>query len=221
MHKVYGPLLINLDRRPDRLLDVTNEFERINLKFIRISASTGYGNGALGCLESHCICLEDFLKTDEACLMVCEDDTVFNCTREELDTYIEEFISDDHAEIACLGYNAISDGSYSTSLFTRSRNIQTTVSYIIKRDLAEKLLILWRNLYRLIVSNEHTTDPDNWYSKEFNAIPNIGIVWDIYTADQSWKILQQAHIFVIPNKRLVVQKASFSDIEHKFVDYGI
>jgi hypothetical protein len=216
MDSLYGPLVINLDKRKDRLNEVTIEFEKLNLKFKRIPASTGNGNGILGCLESHCICLEEFLQTNEETLMVCEDDAVFKCNREELDHHIKEFLSD-KAHVLCLGFVARTDEPYS-KIFLRSRQVQTTVCYVVKRVTAVTLLETWRKLILLIKEGGHK-NPDNWLRKGLNQIQGLATIWNIYCADQAWKLIQQDHIFVIPRKPLVIQRASFSDIEKRFVSY--
>lgn len=216
MDSLYGPLLINLDKRQDRLDEVTSEFEKLDLKFKRIPASTGNGNGILGCLESHCICLEEFLQTNEETLMVCEDDAVFKCKREELDHHIKEFLSD-KAHVLCLGFVARTEEPYS-KIFLRSRQVQTTVCYVVKRVTAVTLLETWRKLILLIKEGGHK-NPDNWLRKELNQIQGLATIWNIYCADQAWKLIQQDHIFVIPRKPLVIQRASFSDIEKRFVSY--
>ena len=218
MDSLYGPLVINLDRRQDRLAEITSEFQKLNLKFKRISASTGNGDGVLGCLESHCICLEEFLQTNHEALMVCEDDAVFKCKREELDMHIREFLSD-KAHILCLGFVARTQEPYSNT-FLRSRQVQTTVCYVVKKGSAKTLLTLWRNLILLIKEGSHK-NPENWLRKGLNEIKGLATIWNIYCADQAWKLIQQDHIFVIPRKPLVIQRASFSDIEKRFVSYDV
>lgn len=218
MDEVYGPLVINLDNRKDRLDSITKEFNILGLNFRRIPASNGNGNGSLGCLESHCICLEEFLQSDKNAVMICEDDSVFKCTPAELNHHIEEFLSD-NAQVLCLGFLARTYEQYSQS-FLRSKQIQTTSCYIVKRSTAIKLLTLWKKVRDLMQINGHATS-ENWYSKEFNSIPGLHVVWNIYCVDQAWKIIQQDTIFVIPKTHLVVQGKSYSDIEHRVVNYEI
>ena len=218
MDSLYGPLVINLDRRTDRLAEITSEFERLNLKFKRIPASTGNGNGVLGCLESHCICLEEFLETNEETLMVCEDDALFKCTREELDRHVREFLSDE-AQVLCLGFVARKQEPYSNT-FLRTKQVQTTACYIIKRVTAITLLTLWRKLILLIKENGDK-NPNNWLAKDMSQIPDLAVIWNIYSADQAWVLIQQDTVFLIPRKHLVIQRASFSDIENRFVNYEV
>jgi hypothetical protein len=224
MDKVYGPLVINLEKRKDRLESVTNELKRMSIdNFRRIAASTGGGDAGLGCLESHCLCLEDFLETnsEEKAVMICEDDALFKCDRISLDKHIEEFLADEHAQVACLGFNSKKNEIYlTTQLFLRARDIQTRVCYIVKRSIAAELNTLWRKICELRKSRDKSV---NWYSTAYRALPitNNGTNIDMYRGDQSWKILQQDHIFLIPKTRLVIQRPSYSDIEKRNVNYHV
>ena len=225
MDKIYGPLVINLDKRKDRLETVTTELKRMSIdNFHRIPASTGGGDAGLGCLESHCLCLEDFLATNgkEKAVMICEDDALFKCNRQDLDKYIEEFLQDEGAEVACLGFNSRKSEIYpTTQLFLRARDIQTRVCYIVKYSIATELNTLWRKICELRKTKpaKHSV---NWYSTAYKALPITNKdPPDIYRGDQSWKILQQNHIFLIPKTRLVIQRPCYSDIEKCNVNYRV
>jgi len=225
MDKLYGPLVINLDKRTDRLAETKVEMDRLQVKsWIRISASEGK-DSALGCLDSHCRCLEDFLQTNEDSVMICEDDPEFKCTRQELDKHINEFLADDHAQVACLGFNSEIQEPYAAatanpSLFVRARDIQTRVCYIVKRSIATELNALWRYVYKMRISGADKNSR-NWFTNTYKALPISNKVDDMYRGDQSWKILQQDHVFLIPKKRLVIQRPSYSDIEKRNVNYKV
>lgn len=217
MARIYGPVVINLDERVDRLSQMESEFADLGLNFIRMPASK-HSNPALGCIDSHCRVLEDFLKTDDDVVLVCEDDAQFKCRLQELEVYIKEFIKSG-AEVLCLGFYASNPTPYS-KLFFRSNDIQNRVAYIVKREPAKELIKIWRKLYQLILSGDHITNPTNWYSTLYNRLPIINKAKDIYRGDQAWKICQQSLIFVIPEIHLVVQRESYSDIEKRVVNYG-
>ena len=216
MSKIYGPIIINLDTREDRLQEITKELSKLNLNFIRLSASV-HINPAIGCIDSHCRVLEDFLKTDNDIVFVCEDDADFKCQRDELDKHIIQFIQSP-ADVLCLGFYAADPNEYST-LFLRSRDIQNRVSYIVKRNAAQELISVWRKLYVLLLTKGQTK-PNNSYASLYNNLPIKNKGSDIYRGDQAWKICQQSLIFVIPKKHLVVQRESYSDIEKRVVCYG-
>lgn len=217
---IYGPVLINLENRKDRLLESAVEFERLSTKFIRLQASESEDR-AMACQDSHCRVLENFLKSDQifqACF-ICEDDAEFLCNKVELDAHVHEFLKNPYADALCLGYSSREHYDYS-KLFFKTTDNQTRTAYIIKRSLAADLLDLWRRLYMLRITGNHKIEP-NWYSTLFNSIPLKSHPIDIYRGDQCWKILQHTHRFLIPKKPLARQRPSYSDIERKHVNYEI
>ena len=216
MAKIHGPVVINLDERKDRLSQIEVEFKRVGLPFIRMRASS-HKNPALACIDSHCHVLENFLKTKDDILFVCEDDAKFNCDKETIELHIKDFVQSD-AHVLCLGFYASNPIQISCLLY-RSQDIQNRVAYIIKRQAVQTILTIWRGLYLLLITNEHLKNPQNWYYKAYNNLQIKNKASDIYRGDQAWKICQQSLIFVIPEKHLVVQRESYSDIEKRVVDY--
>lgn len=88
--KVY---VINLDRRQDRLIDITNELNKHNIKFERISAVDGEliegkhhlkhfdlpgdrNKAAVGCLRSHKNIILDAVKNNYKSICIFEDDVI-------------------------------------------------------------------------------------------------------------------------------------------------
>ena len=216
--RIFGPILINLEKRKDRLLESAVEFERLSTQFIRLQA-TESEDKAMACQDSHCRALENFLKSDpifQACF-ICEDDVEFLCNKVTLQTHINEFLKNPYADALCLGYSSREHYEYSQRFFKTTDN-QTRTAYIIKRSLAADLLDLWRRLYMLRIMGNHKIEP-NWYYTLFHSIPLQTKPNDIYRGDQCWKILQHTHNFLIPVKPLARQRASYSDIEQKNVNY--
>jgi GR25 family glycosyltransferase involved in LPS biosynthesis len=218
MSKIYGPVVINLDKRTDRLNHISEEMGRLKLDFIRLSATENLTNPAIGCIDSHCRALEDFLKTDNDIAFICEDDAKFRCQRADIDHYLIEFISAP-ADVLCFGFYAAQMTEY-TSLFNKSNDIQNRVSYVVKREAAKELIAIWRKLYILLCTNGHVQNKHNWYFEAYNALPIKNRASDIYRGDQAWKICQQYLNFVLPIKNMVIQMQSYSDIEQKVVFYG-
>jgi len=208
----YSPYYINLDHRTDRKDCIEEEFKKINIdSFVRISAIYIPENGAKGCLASHIKVLET-APSDNDAIWICEDDIEFKVDRETLDIHIKEFIESD-ADILCLGYNSRIEQEYSP-LLNRTKDVQTTSSYIVKTKFRKILLEFWKSLY---TSMELGIDHD---SKEIYI--NLDVFKNHYeSTDQSWKVLQQSHIFVIPKTRCVIQRPSYSDIEQRDVEYGV
>ena len=208
-----GPIVINLDSRPDRWREVTAELEKVGLTPTRLSATPG---GAVGCLDSHSRALELFLKSDKDVVLIMKDDAVFQCDKQAFDKHANEFLNSPTAMVACLGYNARLSTPFS-SLYNRSREIQTRVCYFVRRQIAKELLAIWREIQTLVLNQTKA----KWYEDLFYSLPISNPPKDIYRGDQSWKVLQQEHIFLIPKERLVIQRPSFSDIENIAVNYKV
>jgi hypothetical protein len=68
-------IVINLERRPDRLKLFKDEMDFIGWEY-DIFKAIDYGS-YLGCAYSHLKILEDFLATDEKYIMIFEDDCYF------------------------------------------------------------------------------------------------------------------------------------------------
>jgi len=220
MATIYGPVVINLDKRIDRMDETKKELERLKFDLIRFSATESSDSlpPSLACLDSHCRVLEDFIKSDYSVAFICEDDVEFKCPRADIDHYLVEFISSP-ADVLCFGFYAAQVLNH-TALFNVSNDIQNRVSYVVKRSAAKELLIVWRKLYTLLVTKEHIKNPDNWYYNTYNNLPIINKAKDIYRGDQAWKICQQNLQFVLPKKQMAFQRKSYSDIEGAVVFYG-
>jgi hypothetical protein len=220
MASIYGPVVINLDKRTDRLEETKKEFERLKFELVRFPATESSESlpPSVACLDSHCLVLEEFIKSDYNVVFICEDDVVFNCPRAEIDHYLVEFISSP-ADVLCFGFYA-AQVMHHTALFNISNDIQNRVSYVVKRNAAKELLLIWRKLYTLLVTKEHIKNPDNWYSNAYNNLPILNKASDIYRGDQAWKFCQQSLQFVLPKKQMAFQRKSYSDIEKAIVFYG-
>jgi len=216
--RIFGPILINLEKRKDRLHESTLEFNKLNIQYILLKA-TESEDKAMACQDSHCRALELFLQTSEtktACF-ICEDDVMWNCNQEFLNANIRDFLENPKPQALCLGYSSREHYPYN-NLFFKTTDNQTRTAYLIKRSLAADLLDLWRRLYTLRISGNYKTEP-NWYYTLFHSIALQTTPEDIYRGDQAWKILQKTTQFLIPIKPLAKQRPSYSDIEQKKVNY--
>ena len=207
---ISGPYFINLDHRTDRLAFIESEFARLSIKgAIRVPAILE-SKGAIGCLKSHILALEQDLSTDR-CIWICEDDIQFKVSREDLDLYIREFM-ESSADILCLGFASRHDIEYSEHL-RQSFDLQTASCYLVKSQFKSVLCDFWKaNLH------SYETNEKNPYKDYFDDLSvHKG---EYICTDMSWKVLQQSYIFVIPKVRCVVQRPGFSDIEKNYVDYS-
>lgn len=206
---------INLEDRLDRKFEIENELKRLNINnFSRFNAIKATP-GILGCSLSH---LEIFKNADKAQpLFVLEDDCEFLINKKDLESLIDHFMKS-KADVFCLAYN-IPKKRFQNSVrifrynlfrpslwkltwgpIKRAAKIQTMSCYILKPHMIKVL----ENL-----SEQCVKELKEGFPAHQSAI------------DQKWKSLQKKYIFVIPRIRAAKQRASFSDIENSFKDYGV
>jgi GR25 family glycosyltransferase involved in LPS biosynthesis len=204
------PFYINLEKRVDRRQQFEEQCERLGLSPRRIVAEYTPEAGYIGCLKSHIKALES--ESDDQPLWICEDDCLFLVSKEELERITNEFLNSD-ADILCLAYGSRNHTVFSET-FQRSYDLQTASCYIIKPKFRNVLLTFWKSILDSILGNyEHPR------RKEYESLPVTKGFFN--TTDQSWKLFQQSHVFVIPKTRCAIQRESYSDIEQRRVNYGV
>ena len=210
--KLEGPYYINLDHRNDRKILVEEEFKKLGIdSFVRVPAIYTPDDGATGCLASHIKALETAPSGNDA-IWICEDDIEFKVDRNTLDSIIMSFMISD-AAVLCLGYNSRNEKEYSP-LLNYTKDVQTASCYIIKSAFRPILLNFWKSvLEHRIHGVVHT------YKYIYMSLPIHKAEYEV--SDQSWKVLQNFYLFVIPKKHYVIQRSSYSDIEQRVVNYGV
>lgn len=207
---VYGPLYINLDHRTDRRVFFEEECKKLDLNPVRIKAEYTPASGALGCLMSHLNALSS--GSDSEPTWICEDDCTFLVSRDSLDGVIQEFL-ESPADVLCLAFASRRDLHFSSQL-KRTTDCQTASSYIVKPAFRKILLDFWTSV--LVCKRSGYEHPRK---SEFAKLSvHKG---EFETTDQSWKVLQQSHVFVIPKIRCAKQRESYSDIEGTVVNYNL
>lgn len=210
--KIDGPYYINLDHRDDRKILIEEEFKKLNIEsFTRVPAIYTPNEGALGCLGSHIKALEAASLTCDA-IWICEDDIEFKVDMSRLNSYIIEFMNSD-ASLLCLGYNSRNEIEYSP-LLKHSKDIQTASCYIVKSAFRPILLEFWKSVSVFRINQVEHPSKHIYMNLPINKA-------EYEVSDQSWKVLQQSYVFVIPKTRCVIQRSSYSDIEKRVVNYGV
>ncbi len=189
---------INLDRRPDRREEMVAELEKLGLENYNAFRAIEASPGSLGCSLSHAALLQVEQENSDL-IMVCEDDARFLLGRKELDEIVEAFYLDLRLDLLCLSYKIQNSPLLVDDKFAISNNIQTTACYIVRRQHVSKLSkVMNRSANRLA----------RGWPEWFSAL------------DIAWKALQRWElIFAIPQRPCVIQRASFSDVEGRTVDY--
>ena len=205
---ICGPFAINLSHRVDRWDRIQKSAKDVGLEIVRIEAVYDKHDGASGCLASHIQALESG-KGGNA-VWVCEDDCVFIVDKQTIDTYVTKFMESD-ADVLCLGFADRKNVSYSTD-FMRTYDCQAVSSYIVKEKVRVKLIELWKSV--LECRKTRTIHPLESVYKSLKILNP-----EFLRRDQSWKIMQQEHVFLIPRIRCAIQGESHSDIVHEVVNY--
>ena len=203
--------IINLESRADRRSAVLADLR--NIGQIKVSednlfkAILNEGNGALGCAISHFTILSQFISEIQyEYLVVFEDDFM---PRKSIDPgdillKLKGLVS---LDIFLFSHNMAVTTQKIGEDFHRVIDSQTTAGYLITRKFAPKLLTVFAQSINLLSLYKNT---------QKNALIN-----KFFAIDSLWKPLQIENNFITTIPALGEQRASFSDIEKKHVDYGV
>ena len=94
---------INLDRRTDRLKQITGEFEKMEIPFQKIIRIQAFEHkiGIFACGKSHISAINHFIESGKNRCMIFEDDFEFTETKEKVNEVLKNIFSSG-AEIDCL-----------------------------------------------------------------------------------------------------------------------
>ncbi len=191
--------VINLDSRPDRLNASIEEFKKIGLTSINrmpgqvyTYAPDAYTNGAIGCMLSHKLCLEEALRQKKN-VFIFEDDIEFlpydNLT-EIIDQCCEELESIDWSLVYFSG-NLLRPAFQKSNRLAKLTHAQSTVAYGVKYEFIEKLLSYFP-------TTTFTEPIDMTYAN---------------------RVIPENNCYItIP--MIAIQRKGYSDIECKEVDYS-
>jgi len=200
---------INIEYRKDRNELFLKTMEELNVpseKLSRINAVYIGELGALGCIKSHILTLETFLKSDHKVCLVLEDDFIYKDKETFWSDVQKIFDTKIPFDVIQLSYNHLYEphDNYIVSDTEHSflKRVQKTISsssYIITREFAPILL-------------------ENYYesSKLLSEYPS-----GEYTLDKHWHKIQANHLWYCISPSIGFQRESYSDILRCFCDYTI
>lgn len=195
MHSFY----INLDERTDRRTQFETECTRMNLEVERFPAIRTYP-GLSGCSQSHLNVLKLARERNYPSVMVFEDDFEFLISKEEFHSIINS-LPDDY-DVVMLSYNLNKSEPYN-ELFGKVIDVQTASGYIVHSKMYDRLIAVWEE--GLVLLQKY--DPHAFDS--------------VYLNDQYWKRLQPVSNWYYSMKRVGQQRASWSNLYEKPVEYGV
>lgn len=197
--------VINLEKRPDRLLQVTNNLEAAGIpEWIRINGVDGRKNlpglnsllsGSIGCEIAHIAAISLGAPSDCEAIMVCEDDLEFLASPEKIGRVIEEFLDNPSLDVLCLS------GRPRGGSIPISRNLRVVVGlvgrgcYLAKPHMVIPLIeIFSRGLRQL----------------ERGRLRGKG--------DLEWREAQEKkYFFAAPREDVARQAEGYSDIENRIL----
>jgi glycosyl transferase family 25 len=194
-----GVYYINLKHRTDRNAHIIKELDKMKLKYKRFDAIRDEV-GIIGCGKSHLAVLKKAKKKNLKNVLVFEDDFKFIVDKKtfwnEMNTFFKKEIDYD---ALMLSYNSLESIKFDDQLI-KIIDAQTASGYIINQKLYDPLIELWENALPLLEESGN-----RWH----------------YSNDMVWKQLQPIKNWYAFNNRIGKQMMSYSDLEHKIVDYGV
>lgn len=191
---------INLDRRPDRLVEITSELAKMNTpaeKIIRVSGMD-HQFGIYGCALSHIRTIEHFLETGKERCLIFEDDFEWTQPKEIVESVLSHVLGT-YPDIGCLVISGLVNNTVDTNepLLKKPTYVATCAGYSITRKFAPSLLANFKESANL----------------QQKSILETGRPNENYNHDCWWYRLQvQSSEFFITNPLLGRQRLSYSDI---------
>jgi glycosyl transferase family 25 len=197
MDQLGDVYVINLDRRTDRLTEITEELNKMELPFKRFAA-IDRKPGILGCGLSHLAVLKEARERGLKNVLIFEDDFTFLVSKEVFWEKIRD-LSGTTFDVCMLGYNLLHSQPH-TSLLVKVLNAQTASAYIVNQSFYDPLI--------------------NLYEKGMPLLEKTGYHWE-YANDQIWKRLQAGANWFAFKERIGRQRPSWSDNSEAFMDHGV
>jgi hypothetical protein len=149
--------------------------------------------GVLGATYSQIAILELFKESRQQIALICEDDFKFIGNIITLKKVIQEFKSNPEAKVLCLA-NLVKEKELDYSRYLdRAVEVQTRSCYLIKKDFVNELIDSDKKSATLLKKSQGRYG----------------------SPDKIWKELQVKNIFVVPKKRICIQRSGFSYIQNK------
>ena len=195
--KIY---YINLERSPERKIQIESELNRFGLEYERIDAVDNPADGLVGCGKSHLIALKKAKENGYKNCLIFEDDFVFTVDKQTFDTNMTTFFNSNiEYDVCMLSYNLIkSKPVVEFPFLCKVLDAQTTSGYLVNSHYYDALIEIWE--YGLI------------------RLENTGQHWN-YALDQIWKVLQPKNNWFAFSTRMGLQQPGYSYINNKMVDY--
>ncbi len=192
---------INLKHRKDRYDQIISEFNKLNInmsKVERFDAIYKPQLPCLGCTESHLNVIKLARKRNYKYIMIFEDDFEFIVNETEFKDNIKKFFEKNlDFKVAMFAY-LYDSKTYYDDLLSTTKTARTASGYIVNSKYFDELILcLQYGAVMLERTKEH---------------------WN-YINDQIWKTIQGDKWFIF-NKRMGIQRESYSDLANMIINYN-
>jgi GR25 family glycosyltransferase involved in LPS biosynthesis len=190
---------INLNKRPDRRLEIENELNTFGLSYERFEAIETPGCGIYGCGLSHLGVLKIARDRRYKNVLILEDDFTFLVSKEVFEINLTKlFESGINYDVCKLAYNLHEIQEIDNDTVGKILYSATASAYIVNSHYYDKLI----NLYE-------------WAMPLLNSTREH---WN-YANDQVWKEYQREDNWYYFKTRIGKQRPSYSDNTENFEDY--
>lgn len=186
---------INLDSRTDRREQFERECVKMGIQVERFPAIVRTP-GALGCAHSHRAVLQLARSRGYPSVIIFEDDFECLVSRDEFDDILASLPED--YDVVMLSYQLERHEPYNAK-FGRVLEATMGSGYIVSSRIYDRLLETWDSSIELYEQDPHC----HW----------------LYINDQSWKPLQPVSRWYYSVVRVGKQRAGWSDLRERFIDY--
>jgi len=198
-HNIAKIIYINLERRVDRLDEITKELTNFNLVGERFNAIPN-SNGIVGCGYSHLKVLKLAKQRGYKNILILEDDFTFLIPKEQFENELTLLFENDIPfDVCMLAYNLMeSETSVHGPFLKRVLFAQSASAYLVNSTYFDALIDL--------------------YNVAIPILEKTGQHW-IYANDQIWKDLQRKDNWVCFTTRIGKQRNGYSDNANCYIEY--
>jgi GR25 family glycosyltransferase involved in LPS biosynthesis len=203
-HSIDSIFVVNLESRADRLEHINGVLGSLGLSLHhKIVHGVPHSCGVLGCTLSHVMALSECMDSNATTCAIFEDDFELSCDPEEANAAVERFFRNEPQswQMLMLSAHVLSSSPSEFSHVEVINQALTGSGYIVHTSFAPMLLHLFlQAAYRL---NQESCSQT------------------LHAPDVLWGELQQSGKWFALKPLIGKQRASYSDIEKRVVDYKV
>ena len=190
-------IYINLEHRKDRKEEIETELNNMNIEYERFNAISNPDFGIVGCTQSHLEIFKMAKVKGYKNILIFEDDFKFIVSKKSFEEQIELlYNSQVEFDICMLGYRLLkTNPCHEFPFLQKAIDVDTTSCYIINESMYDNLIDLYSWTLPLLIDTKR-----HW----------------IYALDQIWKLLQSISKWYCFNKRIGIQRPSYSDLRQQW-----